>query len=72
MKLGKNRCQCRACGLVFTGVNAFDWHRYGPMEARQCKTPEMLRTEGIQKDKHGAWTSRASSKRNQRGNQHGI
>lgn len=58
MKLTGRRCQCRSCGLFFNSAGAFDQHRRGAMARRQCKTPEMLRSEGHALDKYGAWTKR--------------
>lgn len=42
LPVGSNRCLCSACGQYFGGVTAFDLHRQGPANARNCADPSSL------------------------------
>ena len=33
---GSTRCRCSACGEAFAGLRAFDTHRVGEWDSRQC------------------------------------
>lgn len=53
IKLGKRRCKCGACGLVFAGVSVFDLHRtgeydqVGPDYGRRCLTDAEMVSVGM-------------------------
>lgn len=56
-------CSCAECGLVFTGVEAFDFHRIGNYDrpgtagtnTRRCRTPDELREKRYRPNEHGRW-----------------
>jgi hypothetical protein len=47
--------QCRACGLEFRSVGAFDNHRYGKYTDRHCRTVDELLAKEWNQDKNGVW-----------------
>ncbi|WP_425490983.1 hypothetical protein [Luteimonas panaciterrae] len=62
LRLTGNRCQCAACGLLFSSVREFDRHRTGayarPGELthkRRCLTPTELAELGWRTNAQGFW-----------------
>lgn len=59
--LRAGRCQCPACGELFTSVREFDRHRVGSFAQmggrhdRRCLTAEDLKGRGWRKDARGFW-----------------
>lgn len=59
-KLNGNRCQCPACGLLFSSPREFDRHRIGsyalpgqPAHKRRCLTHEEMDARGWQISERG-------------------
>ena len=54
MKLVGKRCQCPACGEIFSTESNFIKHRRGKYidNTRHCVNPESV---GLHKDPHGVW-----------------
>lgn len=57
-----NRCECPACGELFSRVRAFDRHRGGPFAdlgkwegGRRCLTPAEMKARGWSRNGIGAW-----------------
>jgi hypothetical protein len=50
---GQSRCS--GCGLYFTSVSSFDFHRVGPYSARRCMTEAELRADGVTPNERGYW-----------------
>lgn len=40
MEHARCNAHCRGCDRCFTGTSAFDRHRSGPFEARECLDPD--------------------------------
>lgn len=55
LKPGGQTCQCAECGLFFTGVDAFDLHRYGEWDKRKCRTVAKMREMGMSANENGVW-----------------
>lgn len=46
---------CSTCHLTFGSPAGFDKHRYGPADARSCRTPVELRELSYEPNDLGAW-----------------
>lgn len=57
---------CRACGLLFGSLHAFDGHRFGPMTDRACLMESMLLARGWSLDSRGRWRTPAAERLIQR------
>jgi len=57
MKLTGARCQCRACDEYFNSTFAFDKHRIGKPENRQCMTQDAMLAKGMSTNEAGFWVS---------------
>ena len=55
MKLSGDKNQCPSCGLFFNSTHAFDKHRTGPFNARQCLTKEQMASKGMELNAKGFW-----------------
>jgi hypothetical protein len=59
LPVGTNYCLCRGCGEFFGGVRAFDRHRQGPANARNCADPASLTTKKgrplLSRNQRGYW-----------------
>ena len=55
---------CRACGLDFGSLRAFDVHRTGwQAERRRCLSEPELRARGFTRNAYGRWTLAADGER---------
>lgn len=55
LRPGSSLCGCRACGLYFQSVRAFDAHRVGPWAERRCLTTPRMSGRGLELDPRGFW-----------------
>jgi hypothetical protein len=56
MKLSGSRNQCQGCKEYFNSNWAFDKHRTGEYGLnRRCRSPEEMKTIGMQLNAHGFW-----------------
>lgn len=62
VRLTGNRCQCPACGLLFTSPREFDRHRVGQhagtkewRSSRRCLSPAELLLRGWVRNARGFW-----------------
>ena len=66
MKLTNHRCQCAACGEVFTRTSSFDKHRTGQYAKpgewagdRRCMTIGEMLAKGMARNADGVWAGSA-------------
>lgn len=63
-KLGEHKCQCTACGELFSGTQPFDKHRIGEYgKDRRCMTPAEIIAAGFQRNANGFWSSETREQR---------
>lgn len=55
MKLTGDKNQCPNCNLFFNSTTAFDKHRTGPFNARQCLTKDQMTLKGMEVNSKGFW-----------------
>lgn len=55
LRPGSLACLCRACGVYFLSVRAFDQHRVGPWSERRCLTTPRMSERGLVLDPRGFW-----------------
>lgn len=51
--LGEAVCHCATCHLTFGSSSGFDEHR--DRKEGRCRTPDELRTRGLEPDEDGHW-----------------
>lgn len=55
LRPGHSLCLCRACGVFFRSVRAFDRHREGPAAQRRCCATPRMPDKGLHPDPRGFW-----------------
>jgi len=62
--IGSPRCECRDCGLFFTGPTAFDKHQLGQGTAQPyCRTPVEMLEAGMILGDNDVWQIGTSKKK---------
>lgn len=63
-QLGEHKCQCAACGELFTGTQPFDRHRIGTFGVdRRCMTAVEMQAAGFERNPAGFWMTESRAQR---------